>query len=301
MTAVEEQEEVIRRKGPRGISPYFIPTLMINAVSAEIAIRYGFEGINFVTASACSSSAHALGQGLRAIQYDEADVIITGGSEAVITPLSIAGFCAARALSQRNHEPQQASRPFDKERDGFVMGEGSAILVLEEMQRAKDRGARIYAELAGIGWNSDAYHITQPAPQAGGAAKAIAGALKDAGISRDDVDYINAHGTSTKHNDRVETLAIKQVFGDAAYRIPISSTKSMLGHLLGAAGAVEAMVTAMSVLNDQLHATSNYRHPDPECDLDYVADGTRETKIRYSLSNSFGFGGHNVCLAFKKV
>lgn len=295
---IESQADVMKEKGPRRVSAFSVPRLMINAIAAEISIKYGFLGPNFITASACSSSAHAIGQALRAIQYNEADVVITGGSEAVITPLSIAGFCSARALSQRNHDPEKASRPFDKNRDGFVMGEGSAILVLEEMERAKARGAKIYAEIKGFGTTADAYHITQPSPEGEGAKRVIEIALKDAQICKEDVHYINAHGTSTQQNDKIETLAIKKVFQERAYHIPISSTKSMLGHLLGAAGAVEAMVTAMSILKQQIHPTANYETPDPECDLDYVPETAREIRLGCAISNSFGFGGHNVCLVF---
>jgi 3-oxoacyl-[acyl-carrier-protein] synthase II len=226
--------------------------------------------------------------------------VITGGAEAIITPLSIAGFAAARALSQRNDEPEKASRPFDRERDGFVMAEGAAAMVVEEIERAKARGAKIYAQLMGVGWNADAHHIAQPSPEGKGAIHAMKLALQDASISPEEVSYINAHGTSTKQNDAIETLAIKKVFGDYAYRIPISSTKSMLGHLVGAAGAIEALVTVMSLHKNQIHPTANYEYPDPQCDLDYVPGDAREIKLKYALSNSFGFGGHNVCLVFGK-
>ncbi|NUM34690.1 MAG: beta-ketoacyl-ACP synthase II [Candidatus Brocadiae bacterium] len=298
MNEIEAQSDVMKQKGPKRVSAFSVPRLMINAISAEISIKYGLLGPNFITASACSSSAQAIGQALRSIQYNEADVVVTGGAEAVITPLSIAGFCSARALSQRNQEPQRASRPFDKERDGFVMGEGSAILVLEEWERAKARGAKIYAEIKGFGSTADAYHITQPSPEGQGAIRAIELALKDAQVSKEDVHYINAHGTSTLQNDKIETYAIKKVFQDQAYHIPVSSTKSMLGHLLGAAGAIEALVTTMSIFKQQIHSTANYENPDPECDLDYVAKNAREIKLGCALSNSFGFGGHNVCLVF---
>lgn len=300
MTEVEEQEEVIRQKGPRRVTPFFVPKIMINALSAEISIKYGFRGPNFITASACSSSAQAIAQALRAIQYEEADVVVTGGAEAVITPLSIAGFCAARALSQRNDEPEKASRPFDKNRDGFVMGEGAAILIVEEREHALKRGAKIYGEVKGFGSTADAFHITSPSPGGEGAAKAMENALKDAGIPQEAVNYINAHGTSTLQNDKIETLAIKQVFGERAKSIPISSTKSMLGHLLGGAGAIEALVTVMSIFQGEIHPTANYETPDEDCDLDYVPGDARATKVEYALSNSFGFGGHNVCLAFGK-
>ncbi len=300
MTEVEAQEIVIREKGPRRVSPFFVPKLMINAIGAEISIRYGFQGPNFITASACASSAHAIAQALRAIQYGEADVMITGGSEAVITPLSIAGFCSARALSCRNDAPDKASRPFDKERDGFVMGEGSAILILEELEHALRRGAKIYAELLGFGATADAFHITQPSATGDGAIRAMKAALQDGKVNATDISYINAHGTSTIPNDKIETLAIKTLFQEKAYAIPISSTKSMIGHLLGAAGAIEAVVTALSVFHNQIHATANYENKDPECDLDYVGGDARQINVQYALSNSFGFGGHNVCLLFAK-
>ncbi len=301
MTEVEAQQIVIREKGPRRVSPFFIPKVMINAISAEVSIRYGFQGVNFVTSSACSSSGHAIGQALRTIQYGDADVIVTGGSEAIITPLSIAGFCSIRAMSQRNDAPEKASRPFDKDRDGFVMGEGSGILILEEYEHAKKRGAKIYAELRGYGANGDAFHITAPSATGEGAMRVMKLALQDGCVNPEEIQYINAHGTSTLPNDKIETLAIKKLFESHSYKIPISSTKSMLGHLLGAAGAIEAVVTALTVSNNQIHATANYETKDPECDLDYVGGDAREVVVKYALSNSFGFGGHNVCLLFAKL
>lgn len=300
MTEIEVQEEVIRQKGPNRISPFFIPKLMINALAGEISIRHGLQGPSFIVAAACASGAQAIGCALRSIQYGEADVIVTGGSEAVITPLSMAGFCALKALSQRNQEPEKASRPFDRERDGFVVGEGAGMLVLEELTRAQQRGATIYAELRGAAWNSDAHHITLPEPEGAGSTRVMQMAIQDARLAPTDIQYINAHGTSTKPNDRVETLAIKKVFGDYAYRIPISSSKSLVGHLIGASGAIEAVVTALSVCHNQLHPTANYEHPDPECDLDYIPGDARETQVHNAISNSFGFGGHNVCLVFSK-
>lgn len=301
MTEVQAQQNVIKEKGPRRIPPYFVPKLMINAASAEICIRHGFKGVSYTTSSACSSSAHAIGNALKSIQYDEMDIVISGGSEAVITELAIAGFASARALSKRNDEPEKACRPFDKTRDGFVMGEGSGILVLEEYERAKARGAHIYAELIGVGWNTDAHHITQPSPEGIGALKAMELALKNANINPDMIDYINAHGTSTPQNDKTETKAIKSLLGEKAYKIPISSSKSMIGHMLGAAGGMEAIITAKSIDEQTVHATANYETPDPECDLDYVVSDARKTEINYALSNSFGFGGHNVCLVFAKI
>lgn len=301
MTDIEAHEEVIRQKGAGRVSPFFIPKVMINAVAGEISIRHGLQGPAFVVASACASSAQAILCALRSIQYGETDVMVTGGAEAIITPLTIAGFCANRALSHRNEQPEKASRPFDNERDGFVMGEGAAVLVLEEMEHARKRGATIHAELVGGAANADAHHITLPDPEVKNITKVMQAALQDSRLNTADIGYINAHGTSTKPNDRAETLAIKRVFGDHARKIPISSTKSMLGHPIGAAGAVEAVVTVLTVSRNQIHATANYEFPDPECDLDYVPNQARETPVNYALSNSFGFGGHNVCLVFGKA
>lgn len=299
MTEVEEQVDVLHKKGPRKVDTFFIPKLMINAVSAQLSIRYGFKGPNFVVSAACASGAVALTQALRMIQYGEADAVLCGGSEAVIVPMSIAGFCSLHALSQHNAEPQKASRPFDKERDGFVMGEGAGILVLEEMERAKKRGAKIYAEFAGAALNGDAYHITQPEIE--NITKVMQMALQDAGASPEDIDYVNAHGTSTKQNDSSETKAIRNAFGTWASKLSISSTKSMIGHLIGGAGAVEAIVSALSVYKNAVHPTLNYEIPDPECDLDYVPQNARQLIVRKAISNSFGFGGHNVSLVFSKV
>jgi 3-oxoacyl-[acyl-carrier-protein] synthase II len=301
MTDIETNEETIRQKGPGRISPFFIPKVMINAVAGEISIRYGLEGPAFVVASACASSAQAIFCALRSIQYGETDAMIAGGAEAIITPLTIAGFCASRALSHRNEQPEKASRPFDNERDGFVMGEGAAVLVLEEMEHAKKRGATIYAELLGAAANADAYHITLPDPGVKNIAKVMDMALRDSRLNATDIGYINAHGTSTKPNDRAETLAIKKVFGDYARKIPISSSKSLLGHLIGASGAIEAVITVLTISRNQVHATANYEFPDPECDLDYVPRQARETTVNYAMSNSFGFGGHNACLVFGKA
>lgn len=287
-------------KGYDKISPYLIPMMIPDMASGLIAIKYGFKGPNYCTVSACASSAHAIGDAMRLIQYGDADVMVVGGSEAPIIPTAVAGFSSMRALSTRNDEPEKASRPFDRERDGFVMGEGAAVLILEEYEHAKRRGAKIYAELIGYGATADAYHITAPCADGEGAVKCMLKALKDAKISPEEVDYINAHGTSTKLNDVSETLAIKKVFGKRAYEIPISSTKSMIGHLLGAAGAVEALVTVMSVYTDTIHPTINYEYPDPECDLDYVPNEARKKVVNVALTNSFGFGGHNVSLVFRK-
>jgi 3-oxoacyl-[acyl-carrier-protein] synthase II len=287
-------------KGYDKISPYFIPMMIPDMASGLIAIKYRFKGPNYCTVSACASSAHAIGDAFRLIRYGDADVIIVGGSEAPITPTAVAGFSSMKALSTRNDEPEKASRPFDRDRDGFVMGEGAAVLVLEEYEHAMRRGAKIYAELVGYGATADAYHITAPCVDGEGAVKCMLRALEDAKLSPDEVDYINAHGTSTKLNDAVETLAIKKVFGERAYKIPVSSTKSMIGHLLGAAGAIEAVATIMTIHTGIIHPTINYENPDPECDLDYVPNEARKKEVNVAISNSFGFGGHNVCLAFKK-
>ena len=301
MHEIDNAEALIRQKGIQRISPFFIPKVMINAIAGEISIRHGLHGPAYVVASACASSSQAICCALRSIQYGECDVVVAGGAEAIITPLTMAGFCAARALSQRNDAPEKASRPFDRERDGFVMGEGAAMLILEDLERAKARGAKIYAELVGAASNADAYHITLPDPEVKNISRVMAMAIKDSQLNLDDISYINAHGTSTKPNDRAETLAIKKVFGDGAKRLAISSTKSLLGHMIGAAGAIEAAVTALTIFHDQIHPTANYEFPDPECDLDYVPREARQTKVNYALSNSFGFGGHNVCLAFGKL
>ncbi len=301
MTDVESQYKTLLERGPRRVSPYFIPKVMVSAPCGEISIRYGFKGPNFVSSAACASSPAAIGQALRMIQYGDADVMLTGGTEAVITPASVAGFISARALSTRNEEPQKASRPFDKDRDGFVIGEGAGILVLEEYERAKARGAKIYAELCGAAWGADAHHITAPCPEGTGAADVMEKALKNACINKNQVSYINAHGTSTQLNDAMETAAIKRVFADNAYKIPISSTKSMIGHLIGASGALESIACVLSISNHAVHCTANYNEPDPVCDLDYVPNNSRQMKVNYALSNSFAFGGANGCLVFGKV
>jgi 3-oxoacyl-[acyl-carrier-protein] synthase II len=288
-------------KGYDKISPYFIPMMIPDMASGLIAIKYRFKGPNYCTVSACASSAHAIGDAFRLIRYGDADVMIVGGSEAPIIPTAVAGFSSMKALSTRNDEPEKASRPFDRDRDGFVMGEGAAVLVLEEYEHAMRRGAKMYAELVGYGATADAYHITAPCVDGEGAVKCMLRALEDARLSPDEVDYINAHGTSTKLNDAVETLAIKKVFGERAYKIPVSSTKSMIGHLLGAAGAIEAVATIMTIHTGIIHPTINYENPDPECDLDYVPNEARKKEVNVAISNSFGFGGHNVCLVFKKL
>ncbi|UCG61896.1 MAG: beta-ketoacyl-ACP synthase II [Candidatus Zixiibacteriota bacterium] len=297
----EKQHNLLENSGPGRVSPFFIPMMIIDMCAGLVSIRYGFRGPNYATVSACASSAHAIVDAYRIIQRNEADVMIAGGSEATITPTALAGFCQAKALSTRNDEPEKASRPFDKNRDGFVMGEGSAIMVLESLEHALSRGARIYAEMKGAGQTADAYHMTAPHPEGYGARRSIELALKDAGISGDEVDYINTHGTSTGLGDIAETKAIKDVLGERAYKIPANSTKSMIGHLLGSAGAIELVVTVKSIQEQMLHPTTNLDNPDPECDLDYVPNEKRQCTIRNAISNSFGFGGHNVTLVVGTV
>lgn len=292
----EDQHRTLLERGPRRVSPFFIPMMIIDMCAGLVAMRFEFRGPNYATVSACASSAHAISDAFRIIQRGDADVMVTGGSEAAMTRLSMAGFCSSKAMTTQNDEPEKASRPFDKDRDGFVMGEGSGILVLESLESAKARGARIYAEVVGAGMTCDAFHITAPTPDGSGAAKAMKLAMKDGGVEADTVDYINTHGTATGHGDIAEVKALKTVFGDRAYKLAVNSTKSMIGHLLGAAGGVEAAVTAMSIHEKAVHPTINLDHPDEECDLDFVPEGKRELNIRYAISNSFGFGGHNVSL-----
>jgi 3-oxoacyl-[acyl-carrier-protein] synthase II len=296
----EAQLQKLRDFGPDRISPFFVPMMIIDMASGEISIRWNLKGPNFATVSACATSAHAIGESFLIIARGDADIMITGGSEAAITPLSMAGFCSMRALSRRNDAPEKASRPFELNRDGFVMGEGSGILVLEEMERARGRGVRIYAELAGYGATADAYHMTAPAPGGEGAARAMRAALSSAGMSPEEVGYVNAHGTSTDLNDKYETMAIKTVFGSHVSKLAISSTKSLTGHLLGAAGGIETIATAKTLVEGIVHPTINYEIPDPECDLDYVPNKARKLAVTAAISNSFGFGGHNVCLALKR-
>ncbi len=301
IATIEREMKVLLSKGPSRISPFLIPMEIINMAAGEVAIHYGFKGPNYAVTSACASANHAIGDALRLLRYGDADVIIAGGSEAGITPLGLAGFCAAKALSTRNDEPKKASRPFDKNRDGFVMGEGAAIFVLETEEHAIKRNApKIYAELAGYAATDDAYHITAPREDGTTQALCMKLALEDAGISPQEVEYINAHGTSTPLNDKYETLAIKLAFGDYAYKIPISSTKSMTGHLLGAAGAIELAAILVCMENNFIHPTINYEEPDPECDLDYVPNVAREQSFNIAISNSFGFGGHNAVIVVKK-
>jgi len=295
-----EAVRVYDAKGPRRVSPFAVPLLMANGASGQIAISFGAKGPNYAIVSACATSTHAIGEAWEIIRRGDADVMIAGGSEAPLVPIAFAALGNMGALSKRNDDPQGASRPFDALRDGFVSGEGAGVLILERLDHALARGASIYAEIVGYGATADAYHITAPAEGGAGAAKAMQIALQKAGLQPEEVDYINAHGTSTPLNDVAETQAIKTVFGDHAYRIPISSTKSMVGHLMGAAGAVEAAVTVLTIKEGMIHPTINYQYPDPACDLDYVPNVARKANVRVAISNSFGFGGHNACLAFRR-
>jgi 3-oxoacyl-[acyl-carrier-protein] synthase II len=297
---IEEEHKVYLKSGPSRITPFLIPMLIVNEAAGHIAIKYGFKGPNSCTTTACASGSHAIGDAFRIIQRGDADVMITGGTESAVTHLGVGGFCALKALSTRNDEPEKASRPFERDRDGFVMAEGCGVVVLESLEHAKKRAARIYGELVGFGMSCDAYHITAPDPDGYGASLAISWALRDAGVNSEALNYINAHGTSTKLNDKVETLAVKKSLGNHAKKVMISSTKSMTGHLLGAAGGVEFIVCVLSVANDVVPPTINYENPDPECDLDYVPNTSRKTKVEVAASNSLGFGGHNATLVVKK-
>ena len=293
---LEKETAKMMEVGPQKVSPFLVPMMIPDIASGQISIEYGFKGPNFCIVSACASSTHSIGESFRAIRYGSADVMIAGGAEAPLVKIALAGFSNMRALSTRNSEPDKASRPFDKDRDGFIMSEGSGVVVLESLEHAEKRGAKIYAEILGYGATADAYHITAPAPEGEGAYQAMKLALADAGLSPDDIDYINAHGTSTQLNDKFESIAIKRLFGERAYRIPISSTKSMIGHLLGAAGGVEVIATVMSIIRGKVHMTRNFEEGDEFCDLDYIPEGSRDLNIRYALKNSFGFGGHNASL-----
>ncbi len=299
-STIEREHKALIEGGPRRISPFFIPAAIINLAAGQVSIRFGAKGPNSATCTACSASAHAIGDAFEIIRRNDADVMIAGGSEAAITPMGVGGFAAMRALSTRNDDPQRASRPFDKDRDGFVMGEGSGVIILEELEFARRRGASIYAELVGYGMSADAFHITAPSEDGDGGMRVMQAALKQAGIAPSEVDYINAHGTSTPYNDKLETLAIKRLFGDHARKLAISSTKSMTGHLLGAAGGLEAGITVLAIRNQMIPPTINYETPDPECDLDYVPNTKRAASIDYALSNSFGFGGTNGALLFRR-
>lgn len=297
---IEETHTALMQGGPRKISPFFIPASIVNLASGWVSIRFGAKGPNSATCTACTTGAHAIGDAFKIIQRGAADIMIAGGSEGCITPLGIGGFCAMRALSTRNDEPQKASRPFDQDRDGFVMGEGAGVLILETLDSAIKRNARIYAEIVGYGMSSDAFHITAPSEDGDGAIRVMKETLLDAGVAPQDVDYINAHGTSTPFNDKAESAAIKKVFGDHAKKLAVSSTKSMTGHLLGAAGGLEGAICSLAILNQIAPPTINLDNPDPECDLDYVPHRSRPMPIRYALSNSFGFGGTNGALLFKQ-
>ncbi|MDQ7066304.1 MAG: beta-ketoacyl-ACP synthase II [candidate division KSB1 bacterium] len=300
MGTFETETRKLIERGPGRVSPFFIPMMIADIAAGHISMRYGFRGPNYAIVSACASAANAIADALQLIRRGVADIVIAGGAEATITPLGVAGFNSMKALSTRNDEPQKASRPFDAKRDGFVMGEGGGILVFENLDHARARGARIYGELAGAGLSADAYHITAPAPDGVGAQRAMRQALEDAKLQPQDVQYVNAHGTSTEANDKNETIAIAKVFGEAAETLNINSTKSMIGHLLGASGAVEAIVTLMTIRDGQIHPTINQEHPDPDCFLNYTPNEAQTREVQAAVSNSFGFGGHNVCLVFKK-
>jgi 3-oxoacyl-[acyl-carrier-protein] synthase II len=296
----EEQHRTLLERGPGRVSPFFIPMIIINMAAGVVSILLGAKGPNSAVVTACATGGNAIGEAARIIQRGEADAMVAGGSEATITPLSLAGFCSMKAMSTRNDEPARASRPFDATRDGFIMGEGAGIVLLESLEHARDREAHIYGEVVGYGMSGDAYHITQPDPDADGAARSIRNALHDAHLEPSAIDYINAHGTSTPYNDKTETLAIKRVFGDHARSVPISSTKSMTGHLLGAAGGVELIACALAIQHQLLPPTINYEVPDPACDLDYVPNAARPARVQVAMSNAFGFGGHNAILILRK-
>ena len=300
LRVIERQHSILLEKGPKKVSPFLIPMLIPDMASGQIAIQFGFQGPNYATVSACASGAHAVADSYRILQNGEAKAMVTGGTESCITPLGLAGFCSARSLSTRNDAPEKASRPFDKLRDGFIMSEGAGILILETLENAKKRNAHIYAEIIGTGLSADAYHMTAPPSDGSGAALAMKRGLENSGIEAEEIDYINAHGTSTYLNDKSETQAIKKVFGDYAYRIPVSSVKSMLGHMLGAAGGVEIAVSALVTENSLIPPTINYEVSDPECDLDYVPNQARRKEVKIAMSNAFGFGGHNVVVITKK-
>ena len=300
LTSIEENHLLFLDTRLKRVSPFFIPKLLSNLAPGQISIRYGAKGINYTPTSACSSGAHAIGEAYRAIRLGDQDAVIAGGAEAALTPLGLGGFIAMRAVSTRNDAPEGASRPFDKNRDGFVMAEGAGIVVLEELEFAKSHGATIYAEVIGYGANGDAHHITAPSPEGEGAVRCMRMALRSSGLDPTEIDYVNAHGTSTPYNDATETLALKRVFGEHATKLAISSTKSMTGHLLGAAGGVEAVYSALALQHQIIPPTINYEEPDPACDLDYVPNKSRSTPVRAVLSNSFGFGGTNACLVFRK-
>ena len=299
MHLIEEQHNVLLAKGPKKLTPFLIPMLICNMAPGHVAMDLGFKGPNFCTTTACASGAHGIGEAFRSIQRGDADVMLGGGTESCITPMAVGGFCALMALSRRNQEPTKASRPFDQQRDGFVIGEGAGVMVLEELEHAKRRGAKIYAEMVGYGLSADAFHMTAPDPEGAGAARAMAMALTDAKLRPDQITYLNAHGTSTELNDKIETLAIKKTFGPAAKQVAVSSTKSMMGHLIGAAGGVEAVISVLAIERSVMPPTINYEHPDPACDLDYIPNQPRQARVTAALSNSLGFGGHNASILFR--
>ena len=300
METFEDQTKTLINRGPNRVSPFFVPMMIANMAAGQIAITFGLRGPNITTVTACASSTNSIGDAFKLLQRGDADVVVTGGTEAPITTLAIAGFCAMRAMSTQNDQPEKASRPFDRDRDGFVMGEGAGILVLETLEHAEARGARIYAEMAGYGTTCDASHMTAPDPEGDGAARSMEMAIKDAGLQPEEITYINAHGTSTSLNDKCETMAIKRVLGEHARKVLVSSTKSMTGHLLGAAGGIEGIASVLSIYNSIIPPTINYEHPDEDCDLDYVPNVAREAEVQVALSNTFGFGGHNATIIFKK-
>jgi len=301
ITGIENNHQIYREKGPRKISPFFVPANIVNMVAGDLSIKYGLKGPNYSIVSACASGTHAIGEAARLIRHGYIDIMVAGGAEMATSPVGLGGFAAARALSTRNDDPQAASRPWDRDRDGFVLSDGAGVMVIEEYEHAKARGAEIYAEIVGIGMNSDAHHMTAPSPNGIGASECMHIALEDAGINSDQVDYINAHGTSTPAGDVAETMGVKTAFGDHAYKLAMSSTKSMTGHMLGAAGGAEAVFTALAVKDQVAPPTINLENPDPECDLDYVANTAREMKIDVAISNSFGFGGTNGTLVFRRM
>jgi 3-oxoacyl-[acyl-carrier-protein] synthase II len=300
ITGIEAGHAAFQRGGPRKISPFFVPSNIINMISGNLSIKYGLKGPNYCIVTACATGTHNIGDAARAIAYGDADVMVAGGAEMATSPTSLGGFASARALSRRNDDPTRASRPWDRDRDGFVLSDGAGVLVLEELEHARKRGAKIYAELVGYGLSADAYHMTQPTETGEGAARCMRNALRDAGLNPEDIDYINAHGTSTPAGDVAETKALKAVFGDCAYKVPVSSTKSMTGHMLGAAGGIEALFSALALRDQAIPPTINLDNPDPECDLDYVPHTARQLPLEYVMSNSFGFGGTNATLIFRK-
>ncbi len=300
ISSFENEHAKYLNSGARRVSPYFVPQMISDIAAGQVSIKYGLKGPNYATVSACATANHAIGDAFRLIKYGDAEVMVTGGSEAAITPMGLAGFCSMKALSTRNDEPKKASRPFDKERNGFVIGEGAGIIILEELEHARKRGAKIYAEIKGIGFTADAHHVTAPVPGGEGAIRAMRQCVEDAALNLEDIDYINAHGTSTPYNDKTETEAIKTLFGDHAYKLNVSSSKSMTGHLLGAAGGIELIATILAVKHDKVPPTINYEYPDPECDLNYTPNTPQERKVGAAISNTFGFGGHNACISITK-